>query len=177
MTVEHFLDLDGRDVLCIADDDVLEASRDPDVAGGIDRPEVPGVEPSFGIERSLVERRIDISGEALWTPKEKLAFLSRSTDPPLTSTARTETPGAGRPTDVVRTSAASWGVADVAFGNSVRPQLPMSGTPNVVFISRCISLGTGAPPKVPNRRSGKSDGSLFSRCCVQIRAEERDGCA
>src|SRR5271156_4151559 len=75
MTVEHLLDLYGGDVLRIADDDVLEAPRDADVSGGIDRSEVPGVEPSLGIKRSLVERRIDISGEALWTSKEKLAFF------------------------------------------------------------------------------------------------------
>ena len=80
MTVEHFLDLDGGDVLCIADDDVLEAPRDADVSGGIDRAEVPGVEPSFGIKRSLIERRIDIAGEALWTSKEKLAFIARFAD-------------------------------------------------------------------------------------------------
>ena len=70
MTVKHFFDLDDGNVLCVADNDVLEAARDPDVSGTIDRAKVASVEPSIGIERSVVEPRIHVAGEALGTSKQ-----------------------------------------------------------------------------------------------------------
>ena len=49
--VERGLDLDDRDVLAAADDHVLAAAADADVALGVHAREVAGVEPAVGVDR------------------------------------------------------------------------------------------------------------------------------
>ena len=121
---------------------------------------------------------VDVADEALRALQLELTLLPGAAHSCRAgSTARTETPEAGRPTDVETISKASVGAADVAFGNSVRPQLPTRGTSNTARISSWISAGTGAPPKHPNRKEGKRGWSPAARASVQIGPEERDGSA
>ena len=54
--VEHVLDFLGRDVLALADDDVLEAAGDDDGAVLVEARQVAGVEEAVGGERVGVER-------------------------------------------------------------------------------------------------------------------------
>ena len=51
MFEQQVLDLDDRHVLAAADDDVLDAAVDADVALIVDVGEIAGVEPTLGVER------------------------------------------------------------------------------------------------------------------------------
>ena len=67
------------------------------------------MEPSGGIDR-IVEGCIDVTGEALRTPKVELTLLPGATHGAArVHGAGTETPDAGRPTDVVTISLAVLG--------------------------------------------------------------------
>ena len=55
MAVEHVLDLLGRDVLALADDDVLDPAGDEDRAVRVEAAEVAGVQEAVGGERVRVE--------------------------------------------------------------------------------------------------------------------------
>ena len=74
--VERFLDLQRRDVLGVADDDVLDPTGHAHVAVGVDDPEVAGAEPAVGVERGGVERGVDVPEEALRTAEPELALLA-----------------------------------------------------------------------------------------------------
>ena len=175
MAVEQLLDLDDRDVLGVADDDVLDATRDADVAVHIDRPEVPGVEPSVGIDRILVERRVDVTGEALGTLKLELTL------PPGAAHVAPRVHGAHRDTRRRTTDGRRDDLGGVGWcrRRGVR-ELREAPAPhkrhiNIARISSWISVGTGAPPKQPNRREGKSGWSSAAVGSVQVGPEKRDG--
>ena len=51
MAARDRFDLGGIDVLAAADDHLLEASHDPDVAAGVARRQVAGVEPALAVDR------------------------------------------------------------------------------------------------------------------------------
>ena len=50
MAVEHLLNLDDGDVLCVADNDVLDPASDADIAGGVHSAQITRMEPSVDIE-------------------------------------------------------------------------------------------------------------------------------
>ena len=71
---------------------------------------------------------------------------------------RTETSVAGPPTDVVTISMESSAVAEVALGNSVSPQLPTRGTPNVDPVRRASWENDVPPPTVEIIKRGRMFG-------------------
>src|SRR5690606_21320366 len=70
------LDLERRDVLGVADDEVLETTGDPDVAVTIDQTEVAGAEPAIGVEGVGIQGGVDVALEALRSPESQLALLA-----------------------------------------------------------------------------------------------------
>src|SRR5215831_11430614 len=77
MGAEQVLDLPRAHVLALADDDVLLAPGDAEVAGFVDDAEVLGAEPAVGREGGGVERRIGVAEEAFGAPREDLALDAR----------------------------------------------------------------------------------------------------
>src|SRR5262249_57498801 len=77
MGSEQVLDLARADVLALADDDVLRATRDAEVALGVERSQVAGAEPAVAGEGLGVERSVEIAEEALRTAGEDLALATR----------------------------------------------------------------------------------------------------
>src|SRR5258708_2693048 len=61
VAVENVLDLLGRDVLTLADDDVLDAAGDEDRAVLVEAPEVTGAQEPVVGERVAVERAVDVA--------------------------------------------------------------------------------------------------------------------
>src|SRR5438270_5215483 len=76
--VEEVLDLLGADVLALADDHVLQAPGDDDVALGVDEAEVAGPEEALLVEGLGVERRVEIAATDLWALGPDPAFLARA---------------------------------------------------------------------------------------------------
>ena len=74
--VEHVLDLLGRDVLALADDDVLDPAGDEDRAVRVEAAEVAGVQEPVGGERVGVERAVDVAAHHLRALHDDLALLA-----------------------------------------------------------------------------------------------------
>lgn len=68
MAQEHLFDFAGRDVLTIADDDVLQAPGDGDVSVIVDGAEISGPEPAGLIDGVRVECGVDVAEESLRGP-------------------------------------------------------------------------------------------------------------
>src|SRR5262245_43999871 len=75
MVGEHVLDLARTDVLALADDDVLLAARDAEIALAVERAQVAGAEPPVGGEGVRVARAIEVAEAALRSACEDLALL------------------------------------------------------------------------------------------------------
>ena len=75
--VEHVLDFLGRDVLALADDDVLDAAGDDDRAVLVEARHVAGVQPAVGGERVRVERAVDVAAHHLRAFHDELAVVER----------------------------------------------------------------------------------------------------
>ena len=75
--VQEILDLGGRDVLCVADDDVLDAPGHGDEAVGGDDAEVSGAEEALLVEHAGIERGIGVAGEHLRPTHAELPFPTR----------------------------------------------------------------------------------------------------
>ncbi len=71
---EHIFDLEGRDVLGVADDRILDSACDADVAVGVDHSEVAGAQPAILVERVGVERGIRVAEEALRSLEPQLTI-------------------------------------------------------------------------------------------------------
>ena len=76
--VQHVLDLRGRDVLALADDDVLEPAGEGHVAVVVHHTEVAGTEPTLLVERVGFERGIGVALEQHRTGDADLALVARS---------------------------------------------------------------------------------------------------
>jgi hypothetical protein len=72
---QHIFDLEGRNILCVADDRVFDTAGDTDIAAGIDQPQIAGAQPAFLIERVGVECRVRIAEEALGSLEPQLTFM------------------------------------------------------------------------------------------------------
>src|SRR5262249_56487070 len=75
MVGEQVLDLARTDVLALADDDVLLAAGDPEIAIAVERAQVAGAEPAVGGEGLLVEGAIEVAEAALRSAREDLTLL------------------------------------------------------------------------------------------------------
>ena len=74
MSRQDVLDLEHRDVLRVADDDVLQPAGDPHVSTVIDAAEVAGAEPPFGEEARGVERGVYVADKLLGPTEHEFAF-------------------------------------------------------------------------------------------------------
>ncbi|GLE50708.1 hypothetical protein ATCCBAA256_02950 [Mycobacterium montefiorense] len=72
---EHIFDLEGRDVLGVADNRVLDSAGDPHIAVGVDQPEIAGAQPAFIVERVGVERGLRVAQEALRSLEPQLPLV------------------------------------------------------------------------------------------------------
>ena len=106
---EDVLDLARRDVLGPADDHVVEASGEVQVALGVEPAAVAGGEPA-GVDRSAVAPEV-LAGDLL-APHPHLALLDPAgrTSPSASRTV-TSRPGSGRPTDPRRARTAGSSLA------------------------------------------------------------------
>ena len=77
MRVEHVFDFLGRDVLALADDDVLDAAGDDDRAVLVEARHVAGVQPAVVGERVGVERAVDVAAHHLRALHHELAVVER----------------------------------------------------------------------------------------------------
>src|SRR5262249_60423731 len=75
MVGEQVLDLARTDVLALADDDVLLAAGDPEIAIAVERAQVAGAEPAVAGEGLLVEGAIEVAEAALRSAREDLTLL------------------------------------------------------------------------------------------------------
>ena len=78
MLVEEVLDLLGRDVFALSDDDVLQSAGKHDVSALVDMTEIPGTEPTVTVERIGVERGVGVSLEYHRALQTDLAVLARA---------------------------------------------------------------------------------------------------
>ena len=76
MLVQQILDLLGRDVLTLADDDVLEPTGEHHVAGRVEMADVAGAEPTLVVERVGVERWVGVTLEHHRALQADLAVLT-----------------------------------------------------------------------------------------------------
>ena len=77
MLVQHVLDRLGREVLALADDDVLLAAGDAEIAVRVDHAEVAATEEAVGGERLGLQSRVDVADAHLGTEDEDLALAPR----------------------------------------------------------------------------------------------------
>ena len=77
MGAEQVLDLLGADVLTLADDHVLEAPSQREVAIFTEHPKVAGPEPALLVERIVVERRVGVTPEHHRTLDPDLSLVAR----------------------------------------------------------------------------------------------------
>ena len=75
VAVEHVLDFLGRDVLTLADDDVLDAAGDDHRAVLVEARHVTGVQPAVVGERAGVERRVDVAAHDLRPLHDELTVV------------------------------------------------------------------------------------------------------
>ena len=80
MCVEQVFDFDRRDVFALADDDVLEASRDGDESFVVLFAEVAGAEESVVVKCMFVEGRIEIAAHELRCLDPDLSNLTNPGD-------------------------------------------------------------------------------------------------
>ena len=81
--VQQILHLLGADVLSLADDDVLQAAGDGDIALRVDDPEVTRAEEAVLVEGAGVERGVEVALHHLGSPGPQLALLAGAGDPAL----------------------------------------------------------------------------------------------
>ena len=74
---EQLLDLGRADVLAAADDDVLLAVGDREVAVGVEHADVAGHEPAVGVNAAAVRCRVGVADEAVGPATPDLARLAR----------------------------------------------------------------------------------------------------
>src|SRR5581483_3079941 len=83
VTVERLLDLAGGHVLAAAHDDVLDAAREPVVAGGVAEAHVAGPEPAAGREDGAVGLgAVPVAGRHHRAAHPELARLAGDDVPP-----------------------------------------------------------------------------------------------
>src|SRR5439155_155821 len=80
---EEVLDLPGAELLAGADDDVLHAPGDGEVALGVEDAQVPGAEEAALVEGVGVEARVAVAEEQLRAPRPDLALAAHGDGPPL----------------------------------------------------------------------------------------------
>ena len=98
MRTSMLLDLGRAHVLAAADDDVLLAVGDREVAVGVEHADVAGHEPAVGANAAAVSGGIGVADEAVGPAAPDLARLARApTSLPSSSTRRISTPGSGAP--------------------------------------------------------------------------------
>ncbi len=93
--VEHVFDFLGRDVLALADDDVLDPAGDEDRAVLVEAAEVAGVQEAVGGERVRVERAVDVAPHHLRALHDDLALSPGGTSLPSRSMSFIVTPSLG----------------------------------------------------------------------------------
>jgi len=81
MATQNVLDLRGRDVLRVADDDVLQPPGDAHVAAGVDLAQVAGAKPPLVVERRAIVGRVDVTQEALRALEPQLTVGHPDLDP------------------------------------------------------------------------------------------------
>ncbi len=77
MGEQQILHLFGRDVLAVADDDVLQPTRDHHEALVVDDAEIAGAEVAVVVEGLGVERGVEVAEHHLGGLRPQLAFLAR----------------------------------------------------------------------------------------------------
>ena len=80
MCVEQVFDFDRRDVFALADDDVLEASRDGDESFVVLFAEVAGAEESVVVKGVFIERGVEIAPHELRRLDPDLSNLTNPGD-------------------------------------------------------------------------------------------------
>ncbi len=81
---QRILDLEGRDVLRVANHRVFEAASDAHISVGVDPTRIAGPEPTVIVERVGVQTRVHITGETLRALQPQFTFRP---DPDVVSVA------------------------------------------------------------------------------------------
>src|SRR5712664_109049 len=79
MAIERLFDDHGIDVVAAADDEILGAAGQPDIALRVEPAEVAGIEPAVGQHRAAVMAWIEIARGDLWTAHQHVADLTGGT--------------------------------------------------------------------------------------------------
>src|SRR6201999_2369433 len=99
--VEHSFDLEGGDVLGVADDRVLDPARDHHVAVRVDPALVTATEPTVRVESVGIEGRVRVPEEALRTLQPQLTLFTWRHFALVVAHYTNLDPGHGRPDRVV----------------------------------------------------------------------------
>src|SRR5262245_8331485 len=157
MGSEQVLDLARADVLALADDDVLRATRDAEVALGVERSQIAGAEPAVAGEGLGVERPVEIAEEALRTAGEDLALATRR-HRTIVVAHHADLDGADRATLAVDAAGRRVGRAGRRdggkFGGPVDALRDAGGPVGRLGDERWIG-GGGAPGEGPGARNGR----------------------
>ena len=118
---EQVFDLLRGDVLAAADDHVLLAVGDRQVAVGVEPPDVAGAEPTAGEERVGIERRIAVTDEQFGAEADDLAVLAEADLAIVVVEQPDLVARGGQPSVRARRSSGSPGVPVVITGCSLDP--------------------------------------------------------
>ena len=120
MLEQQVLDIEDRHVLAAADDDVLDAAVDADVALVVHVGHVAGVEPTLGVERLHVLALVVAEAHLRAAHLEQPFSPTGAGDPSMRSTF-TATPSSGRPSVFEDFSSARSGSVNVLDSDPVMP--------------------------------------------------------
>ena len=169
MADQRLLDDDRVDVVAAADDQVLRASREPDIAVGVEPAEIARVEPAVGQHRALVVARIEIARRHLRPAHQHMADRAQSGSRrgscrrrPRRRCAPRCRAGAARPSPAgARRASGSWSSSNGPRScRSPRPPARRSR----VSMRRISSTGTVEPPEtktLSEERSWPSRGTFM----------------
>jgi hypothetical protein len=159
MGEQQAFDLDDRDVLAAADDDVLAAPDEAYSAGIVNNCGVAGAEPT------VVKRPCVLLGPVVITDEQPGS--------PAGSVTRPRAPATGTPS-VCCASRPSDGAQEIAIAYSVMPQAGQMRQPSAPPARSGSDRGTGAPATViisSGLVSAKPEGAASARSCTNVGAQ------